>query len=104
MAKNQYICNMKLLSTIVLFVFILFLATPTIVSVIDEKVNTSYFFNMSEEESHSAFNEIKTIPTIFSIPLRIDYEGVEKNRTSVAKDSKENSIKPNVHLQPPELV
>ena len=95
---------MKLLTKIVLGIFIIFLATPTIVSVVDKDIDISYFFNLSEEESHSAFNEIKSIPAIYSIPLVIDFEGIQKVKFSTFKDRKVNSIKPKVFLPPPELV
>lgn len=94
---------MEFLSKLILIVFMLFLATPTIVSAIDNSVDTSYFFNMGEEENHAAFNEIKSIPTIYSIPLIIDFEGLQKVQYSILKDRKVNSIKPNIFLQPPEL-
>lgn len=95
---------MKFMSKIVLGIFILFLATPTIVSVIDKDIDISYFFNLGEEETHSAFNEIKSIPTIYSIPLVIDFEGIQKVKYSILKDRKVNSIKPKVFLPPPELI
>ena len=95
---------MKLISKIILFIFVLFLATPTIVAAIDDNVDTSYFFNMSEEETHSAFNEIKSMPTIYSIPLVIDFEGLQKVQFSILNDRKVNSLKPKVFLPPPELV
>ena len=95
---------MKVLCKIVLAIFILFLATPTIVSVIDKDIDTSYFFNIDEEESHNAFNEIKSIPSIYSIPIVIDFEGFQKVKFSILNDRKVNSIKPKVFLPPPELV
>lgn len=95
---------MKLMSKIVLFIFVVFLATPTLVAAIDDSVDTSYFFNMSEEESHSSINEVKSIPTIYSIPLVIDFEGLQKVQFSILNDRKVNSIKPKVFLEPPELV
>ena len=95
---------MKWFSQIVLLVFVLFLATPTIVSAIDKSVDTSYFFNMSEEESHSSLNEIKSIPMIYSIPIILDFEGNQKAKYSVLNDRKVNSLKPKVFLQPPELI
>lgn len=60
---------MKLLVKIVLFVFILFLSTPTVIGIIDKKADTSFFFSMcEEEENHAPFNEIKTLPiTSFSL-------------------------------------
>lgn len=95
---------MKSITKIVLFIFVMFLATPTIVSAIDETIDTSYFFNMSEEESHSSLNEVKSMPTIYSIPLIIDFEGFQKVKYSILNDRKANSLKPKVFLPPPELV
>ena len=55
---------MKLVVNIVLFIFVFFLSTPTLISMVDKDVDTSYFYNMcEEEENHSPFNEIKTVPT-----------------------------------------
>ena len=55
---------MKLLVSIVLFLFITFLSTPTIVGMIDNQVDTSYFYSTcEEEENHAPFNEIKSVPT-----------------------------------------
>ncbi|WP_430400943.1 hypothetical protein [Flavobacterium sp.] len=95
---------MKFLCKIVLGIFILFLSTPTIVSVINNDTDTSCFFNMSEEESPNDFNEIKTIPSNYSIPLTIDFEGSQKVKYSVLNDRKVNSISPNIFLPPPELI
>lgn len=95
---------MKKIVTLVLSIFILFLATPTIVAAIDKSIDTSYFFNMSEEENHGAFNEIKTIPTMYSIPLVIDFEGSQKAKYSILSDRKVTSIAPNIFLRPPELI
>lgn len=56
---------MKLLVNIFLFIFITFLATPTLIGMVDKEADTSYFYTMcEEEENHSPFNEIKTVPTI----------------------------------------
>ena len=55
---------MKLLVNIFLFIFITFLATPTLIGMVDKEADTSYFYTMcEEEENHSPFNEIKTVPT-----------------------------------------
>ena len=45
------------------------------------------------------FNEIKTIPSNYSIPLTIDFEGSQKVKYSVLNDRKVNSISPNIFLQ-----
>ena len=95
---------MKLITKIVLFIFILFLATPTLICAINKNVDTSYFFNINEEESHASFNEVKTIPSIYSIPLILDFEGFQKVKFSILNERKVNSLKPRVFLEPPELV
>jgi hypothetical protein len=44
--------------------FITFLSTPTIVGMVDDQVDTSYFYSTcEEEENHAPFNEIKSVPT-----------------------------------------
>lgn len=55
---------MKFLCILFSFLFVTFLSTPTIISMIDEEVDTSYFYTMcEEEENHVCFNEIKSIPS-----------------------------------------
>ena len=82
-----------------------YLKRTTYLCTIDDSVDISYFFNMSEEEeNHCDFDEIKSIPAIYSIPLVIDFEGFQKIKFSVLNDRKVNSITPKVFLQPPELI
>lgn len=103
--KKNYICCMKILNLGFLILFITFLATPSLIVWVDEEVNTSYFYSMAEEEeNHAPFNEIKSIPTLFKIPLAIDFEGLQKVQFSILNFRKVNSMKPNVFHPPPELV
>ncbi|MGK4568617.1 hypothetical protein [Flavobacterium sp. 3HN19-14] len=50
---------MKIAVKIVLFLFVFFLATPTIVSVIQKKTDVSAFYSMNEEETLKEIKEIK---------------------------------------------
>ena len=50
---------MKLAVQLVLIMFITFLSTPTIVSLIKENCDTSVFYSMSEEEIHKEIKELK---------------------------------------------
>lgn len=51
---------MKWAVKILIFLFIAFLSTPTIVSLIERKVNTSMFYSCSEEECmHKQIKEFK---------------------------------------------
>ncbi len=51
---------MRIFTYIILILFVSFLATPTIVSVINKSCDTSFFYNITEEElSHKAIKEYK---------------------------------------------
>ncbi len=53
---------MKFLCILFSFLFIAFLSTPTVISMIDKEVDTSYFYTMcEEEENHVYFDEIKSV-------------------------------------------
>jgi hypothetical protein len=73
---------MKLLVNVFLFIFITFLSTPTLIGMIDKEADTSYFYNMcEEEENHAPFNEIKSIPTIHY--SYINFSSFEVNELNV---------------------
>ena len=55
---KSYIFNMKLIATAILIVFITFLSTPTIVTLIEKSTDISLFYSFSEEEVHKNYNEI----------------------------------------------
>jgi len=55
---------MKLIINIVLFLFITFLSTPTVVGMIDDDVDISCFYNLAEEEeTNPTIQEVKVLPT-----------------------------------------
>lgn len=58
--RDSYFCDMRTLVRLVLLVFVFFLSTPTIVSVIKKSCPTAGFYNMSEEEL--AHKEMKATP------------------------------------------
>ena len=63
--SNYYFCTMKFLASIIALIFITFLSTPTLISLIDKEVDTSYFYSLcEEEESQVCFDEIKSVPFI----------------------------------------
>jgi len=56
---------MKLIINIVLFLFIFFLVTPTIVGMVDDDVDISCFYNLAEEEeTNPTIQEVKILPVI----------------------------------------
>ena len=54
---------MKFLCILFSFFFITFLSTPTIICMIDNEVDTSYFYDLCEEEEENnvCFDEIKSV-------------------------------------------
>jgi hypothetical protein len=62
--KFYYFCDMKFLCITFLLFFTSFLATPTIISMIDKDVDISCFYSVSEDEEEMvSFDEIKSITT-----------------------------------------
>ncbi|AXG75052.1 hypothetical protein DVK85_12760 [Flavobacterium arcticum] len=57
---------MKFIVSIVLLMFISFLATPTIVSLLDDNTDVSICYSLNEEEIHKEIKEIKAGPSEFS--------------------------------------
>ena len=55
---SYYFCGMKTVVKFILVIFVFFLSTPTIVSLIEKNCDTSVFYNMSEEE-HVHHKEVK---------------------------------------------
>lgn len=96
---------MKIKVQIVLILFLSFLATPTVLSVINEDIDTSYFYNMAEEEeNHVSFNEIKMLPAFFSIPDYLKFSHLKDNNFNVIDNLKVKKLSANIFLPPPEFI
>ncbi len=50
---------MKFLSGLLLIVFVTFLSTPTLVSLIKKNTDTSIFYSFAEEEIHKELKQVK---------------------------------------------
>ena len=92
---------MKFAARLVLLMFVLFISTPTIVSVIKKTVDTSYFYSMSEEEhAHKEikahFQEIHYHIADWSVPTSslIRFENL----------SKHDNVAATIFIPPPEQV
>ena len=96
---------MKFFLNIVLFIFITFLSTPTLVGMIDDKVDTSYFYSMcEEEENHAPFNEIKSIPSNHYSLLNIDLEESKAFDISTKHDVAFFNLAHQIFSPPPNLI
>lgn len=94
---------MKFIAKILLFIFIAFLSTPTIVSVIEKSSDTSLFFNCSEEE-HS-LKELKVAIYLaefnheFIFPVHVvSKEIISENIVKL------DNISPSIFVPPPNSI
>jgi len=91
---------MKLTVNILLFIFISFLSTPTIVSMIEKSCDTSYFFSMSEEEL--THKEIKAEFRLGN-ELSIGYFQNKSSSLILSENlSKHDNISSAIFIPPPE--
>jgi len=92
---------MKLAVNLLLIVFVTFLSTPTIVSVIKKSTDTSYFYSMSEEElTHKEVKaefKFETLTLVFFSPQT-------SNLILSENLSKHDNIASTIFIPPPEQV
>jgi hypothetical protein len=93
---------MKLVAQILLFIFIAFLATPTIVTLVKKSSDTSIFFSFSEEE-HS-HKELKAAV----YPVILQHEVImplyTEKKTIVSENiAKLDNISQSIFAPPPNL-
>ena len=93
---------MKLAAQILLFVFITFLATPTIVSVIKKGTDTSIFYSFSEEEK--AHKEVKAVFNFNVVNTPVNFSNLNSGLIHSENLSKHDKIASKIFIPPPEQV
>lgn len=93
---------MKLIAHILLFVFITFLITPTVVSVIQKNADISAFYSFSEEEK--AQKEIKAIFHCDVFSETLVHTDLNSGLIHSENLSKHDKIASKIFIPPPEQV
>lgn len=95
---------MKLLAKLLLFVFVAFLSTPTVVTLIKKNTNTSMFYSFSEEEIHKQVKEVKAeVKQHFDYPF-LDLR-IHKNSAIISENlSRHDNVAAEIFSPPPELI
>ena len=93
---------MKITARILLFVFITFLVTPTVVSVIEKSVNVSVFYSFSEEEK--SHKEIKAVFHFDYSKTPLDLSQLNSGIIHSENLSKHDKIASKIFIPPPEQV
>lgn len=93
---------MRFTVRLVLFVFVLFLSAPTIVSVIKSSCDTSYFYSMSEEEL--THKEVKA-ELHYAYPCEfIAVSGYSSKPVVSGPDDMHDPISARIFIPPPEQI
>lgn len=85
-----------------MFVFITFLVTPTVVSVIEKSVNVSVFYSFSEEEK--SHKEIKAVFYFDYSNTPLDLSQLNSGIIHSENLSKHDKIASKIFIPPPEQV
>jgi len=93
---------MKIIVNIVLFLFLSFLASPTIVSLIEDEADMSMVYSLTEEEIQKEIKEVKVAP---HCELRLSFfEPVRKaSEIKTANIDKHDSVSEEIFSPPPEI-
>jgi len=95
---------MKFFSGLVLVMFVTFLSTPTIVTLIKKSTDTSIVYSFYEEEIHKEVKEVKAeIKQQFDYPF-LDLK-IKKNTTIISENlSRHDNVTSEIFSPPPELI
>ena len=93
---------MKIAVRIFIFVFFIFLSTPTIVSLIEKATDTSCFYSMTEEEVSQ--KEIKTQIIVYNSFPQINYSIQKNSKIHSVNILRHDSISSKIFIPPPDQV
>jgi aspartokinase len=95
---------MKAFSRILLVLFVLFLSTPTVVTLIKKNTDTSMFYSFTEEEIHKELKEVKAeVKQHFDYPF-LDLK-INKNTAIISENlSRHDNVASEIFSPPPEIV
>lgn len=95
---------MKFTAIIILFLFVTFLSTPTVVSLIERSSDISMFYSFAEEEIHKELKEVKAeIKQSFDYPF--SNTTIKENLTIISVNlSKHDNVSEEIFSPPPELI
>jgi hypothetical protein len=95
---------MKLIAKFILFVFVTFLITPTIVTLIEQNTDISMFYSFAEEENHKDLKEIKA-----DLRQTLDYQFLDtfgrQNSIIIFENlTRHDNIAEEIFIPPPDTI
>lgn len=93
---------MKKIAGILLFIFVTFLITPTVVSVIENDADVSVIYSFSEEEQ--IHKDIKIVFNFDQLYYRVNMSNLKSKIILTANSLKHNDVSLGIFIPPPELI
>lgn len=101
---KSYFCTMKILTKLLLVLFVTFLSTPTIVTLIERNTDVSLFYNFSEEEIHKEVKVIKAdLKQSFDFTF-LDCKILQNSKIISENLSRHDKISEEIFSPPPEFI
>jgi len=95
---------MKLIAQFILFIFVAFLTTPTIVTLIENNTDISLFYSFDEEENHKDLKEIKAdLRIAFDDPI-IGLQEHQNSKIISENLTRHDNNAEEIFIPPPQLV
>jgi pantoate kinase len=93
---------MKFLVNIVLFLFVSFLAAPTVVSLIQDEADVSMVYSLTEEEIQKEIKEVKAAPQCM-LGVAFFIQSKKKTVIKSANLQKHDNLAGEIFSPPPEI-
>ena len=94
---------MKFFARLLIFVFVVFLSTPTVVTLIQKNTDTSMIYSLAEEEIHKELKEVKA-----EVKQQFDYPFLDlkiKKTTIISENlSRHDNVASEIFSPPPDLI
>ena len=97
---------MKFLCILFSFFFITFLSTPTFICMIDNEVDTSYFYDLCEEEEENnvCFDEIKSVASSDLELTNFFFISTNKSNDLIEANISFTNLAHQIFSPPPEII
>jgi hypothetical protein len=95
---------MKLITSILLLIFVTFLSTPTIITLIEKNTDVSLFYNFAEEEISKELKEIKADLRHHNEFIFVDLSYISNLKIISQNNILHVSVSEEIFSPPPELI
>ncbi|MCO6146578.1 hypothetical protein [Flavobacterium sp. NRK1] len=95
---------MKIIVNFVLFMFLSFLAVPTIVSLLQDDADMSMVYSLTEEEIQKEIKEVKAAPSYLELHFAFFAPAKKTTIINSANPGEHDNVSRDICSPPPELI